>query len=335
VARQSAARPSLPPSPAPKAFTAWSTLKARIESTASWTGFGQALENRDNDLGHRACVGLGQRNAKVLPNEPNQHAGHNTESQNMTDRTIASSEVISFTGVRVTHQSPLGFDQVLSNLRARVGQTTVANIVELGTEPGSTEAFEEKVQKYVGESGFMLFAQIDHGRWIGKYGVKRRLVRWIFGNPVVAITLIRHDPTAGLFAPVELLLAEDDDGVGCSVTYVRPSSLIAIGGNPELLTAAESLDAKMEALIASSVADKIAAMGATYRVKWIPKDGNEPATHHETFENGPEAMTFACSILEHDPLDIWVENEFGDRIDRPKILEHCLETGNIKHVPRS
>jgi uncharacterized protein (DUF302 family) len=249
----------------------------------------------------------------------------------MTGRKLASSKLVDFRGVRVTHQSPLSFDQVLSNLRARVGDTTVANIVELGTEPGSTEAFEKKVQKYVGESGFMLFAQIDHGRWIAKYGIKRRLLRWIFGNPVVAITMIRHDPTAGLFAPVELLLAEDDDGAGCSVTYVRPSSLIAIAGNPELLTAAETLDAKVEALIASSVA----AMGATYRVKWIPKDSNEPSTHYDTFENGPEAMTFACSILEHDPLDIWVENEFGDRIDRPKILEHCLETGNMKHVPRS
>jgi uncharacterized protein (DUF302 family) len=115
----------------------------------------------------------------------------------------------------------------LSNLRSRVGETTVDNIVALGAEPGSRAAFEEKVQKYVGESGFMLLAQIDHGRWIAKYGINRRLVRWIFGNPVVAITMMRHDQTAGLFVPPELRLAEDDDGAGCSVTYVRPSSLIA------------------------------------------------------------------------------------------------------------
>ena len=35
-----------------------------------------------------------------------------------------------------------------------------------------------------------------------------------------------HDQTRpGLFAPVEVLLAEDEDGAGCSVTYVCPSSL--------------------------------------------------------------------------------------------------------------
>jgi hypothetical protein len=76
-------------------------------------------------------------------------------------------------------------------------------------------------------------------------------------------------------------------------------------------------------------------MTMAYRVQWIAKDSGDSNIHHEAFENGPEAMAFACSILEHDPLDIWVENEFGDRIDRPKILEHCLETGNMQHVPRS
>jgi uncharacterized protein (DUF302 family) len=149
----------------------------------------------------------------------------------------------------------------LSNLRAQVGETTVDNIVALSTEPGSREAFEKKVQKYVGTSSFMLFAQMDHGGWIRKFGLNRRIIRWILGNPLIAITMMGHDPTVGLFAPVELLLTEHDDGRGCSVTYVRPSSLIAVRENAELLKAAESLDKKMEALIASSVA-ATASIGA-------------------------------------------------------------------------
>jgi uncharacterized protein (DUF302 family) len=172
----------------------------------------------------------------------------------MADVKTTSSKAVEFVGVRVTHQSPWSFDRVLSNLRAQVGETTVDNIVALSTEPGSREAFEKEVQKYVGTSGFMLFAQMDHGGWIRKFGLKRRVIRWILGNPLIAITMMRHDLTVGLFAPVELLLTEHDDGTGCSVTYVRPSSLIAIGDNAELLKAAESLDQKMEALIASSVA---------------------------------------------------------------------------------
>jgi hypothetical protein len=65
--------------------------------------------------------------------------------------------------------------------------------------------------------------------------------------------MIRHDYSAGLFVPVELLLAEADDGAGCTITYVGPSSLIAVGDNPELLAAAQALDAKVEALVASAV----------------------------------------------------------------------------------
>jgi hypothetical protein len=65
--------------------------------------------------------------------------------------------------------------------------------VELSAAPGSVEAFEKKVQQYVGDSGFMLFQEMDHCRWIEKFGIKRRLIRWIFGNPLIAITMIRRD----------------------------------------------------------------------------------------------------------------------------------------------
>jgi hypothetical protein len=54
--------------------------------------------------------------------------------------------------------------------------------------------------------------------------------------------------------PIELLLAESDDGATCNITYVVPSSLIVVDGNPELLAAAQALDAKAEALITAAVA---------------------------------------------------------------------------------
>lgn len=164
-------------------------------------------------------------------------------------------EVLDFTGKRIRHYSKLSFDQVLARLRSQVGQT-VPNIEQLSTSSGNREEFEAKVQQYVGESGFMLFAEIAHGPWIERFGIKRRLIRWIFGNPLIAITMIRHDYTAGLFVPIELLLAENDDGATCNVTYVMPSSLIAVDANPQLLSAAQALDAKLEALVASAIAQE-------------------------------------------------------------------------------
>src|ERR1017187_10070168 len=160
-------------------------------------------------------------------------------------------EEVAFSGRRIRHYSRLSFDEVLARLHARVGEATLDKVVGL---TGTREEFEQKIQRYLGDSGFMLFSQIDHGRWIEKYGIKRRLLRWIFGNPLIAITMLRHDYTAGLFVPIELLLAESDDGASCNVTYVVPSSLIVVDANPQLLAAAQALDAKAEALVASALA---------------------------------------------------------------------------------
>lgn len=94
----------------------------------------------------------------------------------------------------------------------------------------------------------MLFATFDHGVWISKAGIERKALRVILGNPLIAITMIRHDATAGLFAPVELLILDEDGG--SSLTYVKPSSLMVVDDNPPLQSAAEALDAKLAALAA-------------------------------------------------------------------------------------
>ena len=93
----------------------------------------------------------------------------------------------------------------------------------------------------------MLFKVFDHGAWIRKTGIGRKVLRVILGNPLIAITMLRHDVTAGLFAPVEVLLVEEAAGRS-SLTYLKPSSLMVIEDNPELLSAATELDAKLAAL---------------------------------------------------------------------------------------
>jgi uncharacterized protein (DUF302 family) len=98
----------------------------------------------------------------------------------------------------------------------------------------------------------MLFHEIDHGGWLQKFGINRRTVRWILGNPLIAITMIRFDITAGLFAPVEILVTEKESGPGTTITYVRPSSLMVIEENPPLREAAIALDKKLDALIAKA-----------------------------------------------------------------------------------
>ena len=75
----------------------------------------------------------------------------------------------------------------------------------------------------------------------------------VIGNPLIAITMMRHDVTAGLFVPVELLIAEEEDDRS-ALTYVVPSSLMVVEENEPLRAAALQLDAKLAALAAKVTA---------------------------------------------------------------------------------
>ncbi len=111
------------------------------------------------------------------------------------------------------------------------------------------ESFEKVVRSQTKQSGFMLFIEFDYGRFLPLYGIQTKLARFILGNPLIAVTMIRLDLEAALFAPFELLLVEDEKREGATVIYDLPSSLIVIGENPPLLKAAEALDAKLHDLV--------------------------------------------------------------------------------------
>lgn len=154
---------------------------------------------------------------------------------------------IPFQGIRVRHASTKAFDDVVAALFDDIGHEPVP-VNDISTRFESWDTFEREVQSHVGPSGFILFGTFDHGAWITKAGIDRKLLRVILGNPLIAITMIRHDVTAGLFAPVELLIT--DEPGGSAVTYVVPSSLMVTEPNAPLLAAALELDAKLEALVA-------------------------------------------------------------------------------------
>ncbi|OBK43462.1 DUF302 domain-containing protein [Mycobacterium kubicae] len=152
-----------------------------------------------------------------------------------------------FDGVRLRYDSTRSYDEVLAALFADIGQKPVP-IGDIATSNAEWHSYRRQVESHVGPGGFMLFGLVDHGAWISKAGIDRKALRVILGNPLIAITMLRHDLTAGLFAPVELLVQNEPEG--SSLTYVKPSSLMVVEPNPELLSAARELDAKLAALAA-------------------------------------------------------------------------------------
>jgi uncharacterized protein (DUF302 family) len=153
---------------------------------------------------------------------------------------------IPFQGLRLRFDSTKSFDDVVEALLSDIGHSPVP-ISDIAARFESWESYEREVQSHAGPSGFMLLALVDHSAWITKAGIDRKVLRVILGNPLIAITMLRHDVTAGLFAPVELLITEEDEGRS-ALTYVLPSSLMVVEPNEPLRAAALELDSKFAAL---------------------------------------------------------------------------------------
>jgi uncharacterized protein (DUF302 family) len=60
--------------------------------------------------------------------------------------------------------------------------------------------------------------------------------------------MTRHQLSAGLYAPIRVLLREDGDG-GVAFEYDRPASVFGQYGNDEVAAVAQQLDHDLQALL--------------------------------------------------------------------------------------
>lgn len=159
-------------------------------------------------------------------------------------------KTVPFQSARILLDLDVAFENVCARLAEAMGEMTTAAVNEIAAAAHSPDAFRAAIEPHLGPSGFTRFAVIDHGAWIGIFGHTGRLERWILGNPLIAETLIAHDRTSGLFAPIELLIDERGP-TRTRITAVLPSTLIAVGpASAELKRIAEALDDRLRALIA-------------------------------------------------------------------------------------
>lgn len=160
-----------------------------------------------------------------------------------------------FDGLRIRIDMDKTYEQAVAALLSEVGQKPESITDFPAAFFKNWESFATEITRHLGSSEFMLMHLIDHGEWLETAGINRKALRAILGNPLIAITMLRHDLTAGLFAPVELLLLEEE-GDRSSLTYVKPSSLMVVDDNPPLRAAALALDEKLAALAAKVAASK-------------------------------------------------------------------------------
>ena len=155
---------------------------------------------------------------------------------------------------RFTLSSSKSFDQVVAALNSAVGHPNMSDFWKSTDRAQSVAELQSTIEKVLGRTGLMLFAEFDHGAIVRK-GTGRatsRMIRFVIGNPLIMRQMVQHVPDAGSYAPVTILIDERSDGVYLS--YDRMTSFLAPYQNAAALNVARELDAKVEALLNSAAA---------------------------------------------------------------------------------
>jgi uncharacterized protein (DUF302 family) len=150
--------------------------------------------------------------------------------------------------VRLATDKP--FEAVTQAFEAQLGKFD-GDVRKAATASEGIEEAKAKITAMAGPSGFMLFGTSDHGALLRLAGQKRKAIQYVVGNPLFAHQMTQHDIRASLYAPLRVLIYENEDGKTC-VEYDRPSSLFGQFGNDRISPTAAMLDKKLEALVAAA-----------------------------------------------------------------------------------
>jgi uncharacterized protein (DUF302 family) len=143
------------------------------------------------------------------------------------------------------------FNEVTKAFEQQLGQFNPEVSKWLAAGEGA-EKVRAKIEAMVGPSGFMLFRTSDHGGLLRLADQKKKAVQYVVGNPLFAIQMTQHDIRASLYAPLRVLLYENEHGKTC-VEYDKPSSLFGQFGNAKVTDVATMLDRKLELLVAKAI----------------------------------------------------------------------------------
>lgn len=151
--------------------------------------------------------------------------------------------------VRVVADKP--FDRVVKAFEQQLGQFN-PEVYKSLIAGEDVEKVRAKIEAMVGPSGFMLFRTSDHGALLRLAGQEKKAIQCLVGNPLFAIQMTQHDIRASLYAPLRVLLYENEHGKTC-VEYDNPSSLFGQFGNAKVTDVANMLERKLAQLVAKAI----------------------------------------------------------------------------------
>jgi uncharacterized protein (DUF302 family) len=163
------------------------------------------------------------------------HSENDGDSRPVTTRTIQV--------VHVTIASGRPFAEVRRNLEHEVPGLDLRIVETLnGGDQEGADSYEQTGPK------LSIFDVRDHGALLQIVGRRRNALQYDIGNPLVASKMTRHALAAALYAPLRVVLFEDDQGRGV-FEYDKPSSLFGQFGIEAVAEVGRYLDATLEAVL--------------------------------------------------------------------------------------
>jgi uncharacterized protein (DUF302 family) len=152
--------------------------------------------------------------------------------------------------VRVETSKP--FAEVTKDFERQLGLFDPTVLQSLHPKTENADQIKARIEAMAGKSGFMLFGTTDHGTLLSIFGKKQKAIRYVVGNPLIAIQMTQHNLAAGLYAPLRVLVYEDEQG-GTRLEYDKPSSLFSQFNDDRIDSVANLLDRKLEELVTAAV----------------------------------------------------------------------------------
>ncbi len=147
------------------------------------------------------------------------------------------------------------YEKVSDALEARLG--SAENWGAIGEHLLAANASEEQVaqtiEEHLGTSGFTLFYKAEHSHLLSLLGKTTRAIQYTIGNPLLAMQMTRYLPEAALYAPLRLVVYEDEQGK-TFIAYDSFVSLLAQYQREEIAQVARLVEQKLESLVAEVTA---------------------------------------------------------------------------------
>jgi uncharacterized protein (DUF302 family) len=158
-----------------------------------------------------------------------------------TRQASITSQTIAVEHIRIS--SGLPFAEVRRKLEGTVPtlDTGIAEALRGGNQERAKD-YEQNGPK------LSIFRERDHGALLQIVGGRRNALQYDIGNPLTASKMTRHQLPAALYAPLRLVLFEDEQGRGV-FEYDKPSSFFGQYGDERVTEVGRYLDATLEAVL--------------------------------------------------------------------------------------